>query len=119
MSSVHVSPLKVYISIFAALMVLSAITVAVAFVNLGTFNKVVALGIAGLKATGIEMDRKVLAAIAYDDPAAFAEVVKQVQAVMAAAAEATGSPAPAGGPLPTPPVMNEATMAATDPAHAL
>ena len=43
---------------------------------------------AGLKATGIEMDRKVLAAIAYDDPAAFAEVVKQVQAVIAAAAEA-------------------------------
>ena len=43
--------------------------------------------IAGLKATGIAMDRKVLAAIAYDDPAAFAEVVKQVQAVMHAAAE--------------------------------
>ena len=67
--------------------------------------------IAGLKATGIEMDRKVLAAIAYDDPAAFAEVVKQVQAVMAAAAEAA--------PAKTPAVMDEATMAATDPAHAL
>jgi len=69
--------------------------------------------IAGLKATGIEMDRKVLAAIAYDDPAAFAEVVKQVQAVIAAAADAGHAPAP------TPPVMDEATMAATDPAHAL
>ena len=41
-----------------------------------------------MKDTGIEMDRKVLAAIAYDDPAAFAEVVKQVQAVITAAAEA-------------------------------
>ena len=68
--------------------------------------------IAGLKATGIEMDRKVLAAIAYDDPATFAEVVKQVQAVIAAAAETSEH-------APTPPVMDEATMAATDPAHAL
>jgi large subunit ribosomal protein L20 len=39
--------------------------------------------IAGLKAAGIEMDRKVLAAIAYDDPASFAEVVKKVQAALA------------------------------------
>ena len=36
--------------------------------------------IAGLKKAGIEMDRKVLAAIAYDDPASFAEIVKKVQA---------------------------------------
>ncbi len=48
--------------------------------------------IAGLKAAGIELDRKVLAAIAYDDPAAFSTVVQQVQAVMAAAAP---EPAPA------------------------
>ena len=48
--------------------------------------------IAGLKAAGIEIDRKVLAAIAYDDPAAFSEVVQQVQAVMAAA---TPEPVPA------------------------
>ena len=48
---------------------------------------------AGLKATGIEMDRKVLAAIAYDDPATFAEVVKQVQAVMAASAPVVTHPA--------------------------
>jgi large subunit ribosomal protein L20 len=34
----------------------------------------------GLKKAGIEMDRKVLAALAYDDPASFAEVVKKVQA---------------------------------------
>jgi large subunit ribosomal protein L20 len=40
--------------------------------------------IAGLKASGIEMDRKVLAAIAYDDPASFGEIVKKVQAALAA-----------------------------------
>ena len=39
--------------------------------------------IAGLKAAGIEMDRKVLAAIAYDDPAAFGEIVQKVQAALA------------------------------------
>jgi len=38
--------------------------------------------IAGLKASGIEMDRKVLAAIAYDDPASFGEIVKKVQAAL-------------------------------------
>ena len=64
-----------------------------------------------LKDTGIELDRKVLAALAYDDPAAFSEVVTQVQAVMAAAGEPASHP--------TAPVMNEAQMAASDPAHAL
>ena len=49
--------------------------------------------IAGLKAAGIEMDRKVLAAIAYDDPASFAEIVKQVQAVIGHAAEPVEAPA--------------------------
>lgn len=39
--------------------------------------------IAGLKAAGIEMDRKVLAAVAYDDPAAFGEIVKKAQAALA------------------------------------
>ena len=39
----------------------------------------------GLKLSGIELDRKVLSAIAFDDPAAFAEIVKSVQAVLAAA----------------------------------
>jgi large subunit ribosomal protein L20 len=39
--------------------------------------------IAGLKRAGIEMDRKVLAALAYDDAATFAEVVKKVQAALA------------------------------------
>src|ERR1700759_2448019 len=34
----------------------------------------------GLKRAGIEMDRKVLAAIAYDDPQSFAAIVQKVQA---------------------------------------
>src|ERR1700748_1245252 len=36
----------------------------------------------GLKRAGIEMDRKVLAAIAYDDAETFAAIVKQVQAAL-------------------------------------
>ena len=36
----------------------------------------------GLKKAGIEIDRKVLAAIAYDDAASFAEIVKKVQAAL-------------------------------------
>ena len=38
----------------------------------------------GLKRAGIELDRKVLAAVAFDDPDSFAEIVKSVQAVIAA-----------------------------------
>ena len=38
--------------------------------------------IGGLKKANIEIDRKVLAAIAYDDAAAFAEIVKRVQAAL-------------------------------------
>ena len=45
----------------------------------------------GLKSAGIEMDRKILAAIAFDDPASFAAIVQQVQAVMASAEEAPAS----------------------------
>ncbi|MGE0226202.1 MAG: 50S ribosomal protein L20 [Acetobacteraceae bacterium] len=36
----------------------------------------------GLKKAGIEMDRKVLAAIAYDDADSFAAIVKRVQAAL-------------------------------------
>ena len=43
--------------------------------------------IAGIKAAGIEMDRKVLSALAYDDPVTFTAIVEQVKAVMHAAAE--------------------------------
>ena len=39
----------------------------------------------GLKSAGIEMDRKILAAIAYDDPESFSAIVTQVKDVMAAA----------------------------------
>jgi large subunit ribosomal protein L20 len=37
----------------------------------------------GLNKAGIEIDRKVLAAIAYDDAASFSEIVKKVQAALA------------------------------------
>lgn len=37
----------------------------------------------GLNKAGIELDRKVLAAIAYDDAATFAEIVKKAQAALA------------------------------------
>ena len=47
----HVSPKSVYYTIFGSLMALTAITVAVAFINLGRLNFPVALGIAILKAT--------------------------------------------------------------------
>ncbi|MGI4807875.1 MAG: 50S ribosomal protein L20, partial [Janthinobacterium lividum] len=43
--------------------------------------------IAGLKAAQIDLDRKILAAIAFDDPASFATIVEQVKTVMHAAAE--------------------------------
>jgi cytochrome c oxidase subunit 4 len=46
----HISPKRTYYGIFAALMVLTAVTVAVAFVNLGSFNFPVAIGIAITKA---------------------------------------------------------------------
>lgn len=47
----HIVPLSLYFTIFAILMVLTAVTVAVAFVDLGLLNNVVALGIACTKAT--------------------------------------------------------------------
>ena len=49
--STHVTPLKIYIGVFLTLMVLTAVTVAVAYIDLGEMNKVVALGIASFKAT--------------------------------------------------------------------
>jgi large subunit ribosomal protein L20 len=41
----------------------------------------------GLNQTGIEIDRKVLAAIAFEDPASFSEIVKAVQATLEAGPE--------------------------------
>ena len=49
--STHVSPKTTYYAIFGALMVLTAITVTIAFINLGSLNFPVALAIAILKAT--------------------------------------------------------------------
>jgi cytochrome c oxidase subunit IV len=47
----HISPKRVYYTIFAALMVLTAVTVGIAFIPLGAFNFPVALAIAITKAT--------------------------------------------------------------------
>jgi cytochrome c oxidase subunit 4 len=47
----HIVPLKVYFAVFGALMVLTATTVAVAYVDLGPLNLAAAMGIAILKAT--------------------------------------------------------------------
>ena len=49
--SEHIVSPKIYVGIFVSLMVLTAATVAAAYVNLGAFNIVVALAIASLKAT--------------------------------------------------------------------
>jgi cytochrome c oxidase subunit 4 len=47
----HISPKSTYYTIFGALMVLTAVTIAVAFVHLGALNFPVALAIAITKAT--------------------------------------------------------------------
>lgn len=47
----HVSSIGLYVTIFAALMILTAVTVAAAFVDLGAFNFAVAIAIACFKAS--------------------------------------------------------------------
>jgi cytochrome c oxidase subunit 4 len=47
----HISPKSTYYAIFAALMILTGVTVGVAFFNLGPFNFPVAISIAITKAT--------------------------------------------------------------------
>jgi len=47
----HVVPVPVYLGIFVALLVLTATTTAIAFLDLGPWNTVVALGIAIVKAS--------------------------------------------------------------------
>ena len=49
--SQHIVPRKIYFAVFAALLVLTATTTAVSFVDLGPWSSVVALAIAFLKAT--------------------------------------------------------------------
>jgi cytochrome c oxidase subunit 4 len=51
MSSTHVVPVRVYLFVFFSLIALTITTVAVAFVDLGPLNNLVAMGIAILKAT--------------------------------------------------------------------
>lgn len=50
MSSNHIIPFNVYIKVLSALLVLTMITVAVAQVNFGTLNVIIAMGIATIKA---------------------------------------------------------------------
>ena len=51
MSEHHIAPKSMYFTIFGALMVLTFITVAVSYVDLGRANVLVALAVAGVKAT--------------------------------------------------------------------
>lgn len=48
---IHIVSPKIYVTIFLALLVLTATTVAVSYVDLGVFNAVVALAIACIKMT--------------------------------------------------------------------
>jgi cytochrome c oxidase subunit IV len=50
-SPVHVLPVRAYVGIFAILIVLTGVTVTVAFQDLGPLNNIVALTIAVTKAT--------------------------------------------------------------------
>jgi len=50
-SSVHVLPVRAYLAVFAILIVLTAVTVTVAFQDLGPLNNIVAMSIAVTKAT--------------------------------------------------------------------
>jgi cytochrome c oxidase subunit 4 len=47
----HVSPVSLYVTIFASLMALTAVTVFAAYFDLGQFNFLVAMLIAGFKAS--------------------------------------------------------------------
>lgn len=48
--SVHVEPVRTYVLVFAALMVLTVATVGVAYFDFGLMNNVIAMGIAVAKA---------------------------------------------------------------------
>jgi len=47
----HIVPVKIYVSVFVVLLVMTATTTAVSGINLGPWNTVVALGIAVFKAS--------------------------------------------------------------------
>jgi cytochrome c oxidase subunit IV len=50
-SLAHVVEIRVLLAVFAALIVLTGITVAVSYFNFGPFNLIVAVGVAAVKAT--------------------------------------------------------------------
>jgi len=50
-SSHHIVPLRIYYAVFATLLVLTGVTVGVAYLDLGAMNTVVAIAIAFTKAT--------------------------------------------------------------------
>ena len=50
MSEAHITPVRTYLLVFVALLALTALTVAVAEIDLGAFNTVAALAIASMKA---------------------------------------------------------------------
>lgn len=49
--SLHISPVRTYLSVFVTLLVLTALTVWAAFQDFGRFNDLVAMAIASTKAT--------------------------------------------------------------------
>ncbi len=51
MSTEHIVPIRIYLVIFSVLVVLTAVTVTVAYIDLGPLNVIVMLLIAVLKAT--------------------------------------------------------------------
>lgn len=51
MSSTHILPLSLYVKVLGALLLLTALTVAVAQMDFGVFNILIAMGIATIKAT--------------------------------------------------------------------
>jgi len=54
-SPYHIIPFKTYITVFTALLVLTVVTVAVSFVDLGSYNLVIAMLVASIKASLVAM----------------------------------------------------------------
>ncbi len=51
----HIIPLRIYFRVFIALIILTGVTIGVSFIDLGGFNMVTALIIAGAKASLVAM----------------------------------------------------------------
>jgi cytochrome c oxidase subunit IV len=54
-SPYHIIPFKTYITVFTALLVLTVVTVAISFVDLGSYNLVIAMLVASIKASLVAM----------------------------------------------------------------